>query len=102
MEVWKNKEGNRPTCLQEAELQWGEKEREETILLPDSMLQISWRRDHSPRSALAEVPDLFAQTTCLHQPLRDGETYDVWIRATDVMNNTKVSTSSSTFVFSAI
>ena len=52
--------------------------------------QMSWSRDHAPRSKFVEVTDLFAQTACLHQPLGDGETYDVWIRATDVMNNTKV------------
>ena len=58
------------------------------------MFQMSWSRDQAPRSAFTEVSDVFAQAICLHQPLHDGETYDVWIRATDVMSNTKVSTES--------
>ena len=55
------------------------------------VFQMAWSRDFSPRSTFIEMSDVYAQTTCLHEPLRDGETYDVWIKATDIMNNTKVS-----------
>ena len=60
------------------------------IIVP---FQISWSLDHSPRTRFTEINDLFAQRRCLQQPLHDGDTYDVWIRATDVMNNTMVRSS---------
>ena len=60
------------------------------IIIVVVLFQISWSLDHSPRTRFTEINDLFAQTRCLQQPLHDGDTYDVWIRATDVMNNTMV------------
>ena len=57
----------------------------------DTLFQMSWSLDQSPRTPFTEVSDLFAQTLCLQQPLHDGETYDVWIRASDIMDNTNVS-----------
>ena len=59
---------------------------------------MSWSLDQSPRTPFTEVSDLFAQTLCLQQPLHDGETYDVWIRATDIMDNTNVSSMNESFV----
>ncbi|KAK7483107.1 hypothetical protein BaRGS_00025675, partial [Batillaria attramentaria] len=49
--------------------------------------EISWSRDGSPRSSREQVPDLFAEAACLREPLTDGETYDMWITATDIMGN---------------
>ncbi|XP_076453311.1 uncharacterized protein LOC143288575 [Babylonia areolata] len=51
--------------------------------------EVSWSRNGAPRSGFTEVNDLFAQTTCLPLSIHDGETYDVWVRASDVMNNSK-------------
>ncbi|XP_070207962.1 uncharacterized protein [Littorina saxatilis] len=52
--------------------------------------EISWRRDQLARSQYKAVPNFPAQSLCLDEPLKDGETYDIWIRATDIMGNTNV------------
>jgi hypothetical protein len=47
--------------------------------------------DSRPKSTYTDISDVFAQNTCLlKQQLVDGETYDVYIKAWDIMNNTKV------------
>ncbi|KAK7496758.1 hypothetical protein BaRGS_00011967, partial [Batillaria attramentaria] len=54
--------------------------------------EIAWSRDNSPRTQLENIPDLHAERTCLREKRMDGETYDVWIRATDRMGNYKEDT----------
>ncbi|KAK7496757.1 hypothetical protein BaRGS_00011966, partial [Batillaria attramentaria] len=51
--------------------------------------EMAWSRDNSERTPWVVVHDLHAQTTCVQEPIKDGETYDVWIRATDIMDNNK-------------
>ncbi|KAK7493717.1 hypothetical protein BaRGS_00015046, partial [Batillaria attramentaria] len=49
--------------------------------------EVFWSRDGSPRSTPQEVPDVYAEAFCLKEQLKDGETYDIWVRATDIMGN---------------
>jgi hypothetical protein len=54
------------------------------------LLQVSFSLDAKPNSSYTEIDDVKAQTTCLQRPLHDGETYDVYIKAWDIMGNSKV------------
>ncbi|KAK7493734.1 hypothetical protein BaRGS_00015063 [Batillaria attramentaria] len=49
--------------------------------------QMSWSRDAGARSAPVEIPDVLNQTSCLQERVQDGETYNIWITATDIMGN---------------
>ncbi|KAK7493739.1 hypothetical protein BaRGS_00015068, partial [Batillaria attramentaria] len=49
--------------------------------------EVLWSRDGSPRSAAEEIPDVYAEAACVKERLKDGETYDIWVRATDIMDN---------------
>ena len=51
---------------------------------------MSWRRTGEGQSPFQEVADLHSQAACLSEPLKDGETYHVWIRASDIMGRSKV------------
>ncbi|KAK7496778.1 hypothetical protein BaRGS_00011987, partial [Batillaria attramentaria] len=48
---------------------------------------VAWSRDGSDRTTMADIPDVYSKSTCLKEPLKDGETYTVWIQATDIMGN---------------
>ncbi|KAK7496776.1 hypothetical protein BaRGS_00011985 [Batillaria attramentaria] len=49
--------------------------------------EMAWQRDYEPKTSFSWVSDVYAQTTCVTETLLDGETYDIWIRATDIMEN---------------
>ncbi|KAK7092487.1 uncharacterized protein [Littorina saxatilis] len=53
--------------------------------------EMSWRLNEGNRTSFTEVNDLQRQTMCLRsRPIKDGEMYQVWIRATDIVGNTKI------------
>ena len=51
---------------------------------------MSWRRKGENQSSFTEVTNLHGQSVCLSEPLKDGETYRLWIRATDIVGHSKV------------
>ena len=55
-----------------------------------SWLQMSWGRTGEALTPFREIKDLHLQTACFSEPLKDGETYQVWIRATDIVGHSKV------------
>ena len=59
---------------------------------------MSWRRKGENQSSFTEVTDLHGQSVCLSEPLKDGETYRLWIRATDIVGHSKVGADMSGFV----
>lgn len=52
------------------------------------IVQVSWQRNGGPRSAWVNVANVTAQSYCVTVPMQDGDTYDVSVRAFDIMNNT--------------
>lgn len=54
-------------------------------------LQMTWRADEGNMSSPVMISDVYAQSTCLNEQLVDGQTYDVSIKATDIMDNYEVS-----------
>ena len=51
---------------------------------------MAWSLNNGSISQFQQINDLQTQSTCLTETLADGQTYDVLIRATDIMNNSKV------------
>ena len=51
---------------------------------------MSWRRKGENQSSFTEVADLYGQSACFSELLKDGETYKLWIRATDIVGHSKV------------
>ena len=51
---------------------------------------MSWRRKGENQFPFTEVADLHRQSACLPEPLKDGETYRLWVRATDIVGHSKV------------
>ena len=54
-------------------------------------LQMTWRADEGNMSLPVMIRDVYAQRTCLNEQLVDGQTYDVSIKATDIMDSYEVS-----------
>lgn len=53
--------------------------------------KVTWSLNGGARSAPRNVTSVKSEGTCLYEPLLDGQTYDIWIRATDIMGNNRVS-----------
>ena len=51
---------------------------------------MSWGRTGDAQTPFQEVTDLYLQTACFSETLKDGETYHVRIRATDIVGHSKV------------
>lgn len=51
---------------------------------------MTWRVDQENKSSPVILSDIFAQSTCLNEHLLDGQTYDIIIRGTDIMDNYEV------------
>ncbi|KAK7473965.1 hypothetical protein BaRGS_00034794, partial [Batillaria attramentaria] len=55
--------------------------------------ELSYGRESEARSAWTSIRDIDQQTVCLRKDLHDGDTYKIWIRASDIMGNSQASRS---------
>ncbi|KAK7473968.1 hypothetical protein BaRGS_00034797 [Batillaria attramentaria] len=54
---------------------------------------MSWKCDEDAASPFQKIPDVHAQSACIrNESLLDGQTYEIIIRATDIMGNSKEDT----------
>nr|KAG5689778.1 hypothetical protein BaRGS_011579 [Batillaria attramentaria] len=51
--------------------------------------ELSYGRESEARSAWTSIRDIDQQTVCLRKDLHDGDTYKIWIRASDIMGNSQ-------------